>query len=261
MKNVHDARRNISVRFWSPMSSLDMARKKSVPNKNVQQSKVDEISSKNERITRHSKRLEEKKISAVDHTSSKNRRSTRQNKQKKEKTAEIETKIEPLVESEAVDTLSSIYKCKVPSCQNLKPFSSLSSLNQHNRVKHEGIRWICPFCQEEQSSKYSQERHIKRHHNKNYKGNPDQNQYELGYRVKMTEKAKDVLLGKLVEKVEYQDKLIDQLKNRLRAALTKLTKFEGKSTSEPKTDGTFYSHALKLEKSICLFSNIFSKFC
>lgn len=100
------------------------------------------------------------------------------------------------VEEEEAEEEEISYKCDHEMCQTRKPFSSLSSLNQHKKIKHEGIRWICPFCQEEQSSKHSHKRHIDRFHPEEIQNiDVDENQYKLDHRVTMTEKAKQASPG------------------------------------------------------------------
>lgn len=198
-----------------------MVRKKTVPTKcslnRSMKTEADKENFENRTTVRRSQRLEPKKTVEP----------------KKENLRAKSTKRVTVAES------SSVHKCSNPKCKNLKPFSSLSSLNQHIRIKHKGVRWICPYCQEEQSSKYSQDRHIQRRHTKNHKEDLDQNQFELGHRVKMTEKAKDSFLHLLVIKVERQDKIIVELKNKLKEALIKLAQLEGNSCDESNVNGMF----------------------
>lgn len=123
-----------------------------------------------------------------------------------------------------------LFKCDHTSCKNRRPFSSLSNLNNHRKIKHEGGRWICPFCKSEQSSKYSQKRHIQRRHKKIYTGNLDENEFQiLPHKVQMTEKTKDALLAGLVEKVSKQDKIIAELKQKLIGALKENAVLKGNS--------------------------------
>lgn len=269
-----------------------MARKKSKPKKSVKQSTVvqptesesrqpeedvGESSSDIESVHRRSERLKEKTSRAesenetsmtseiesgqpkddVGESFSKMESAHRRSERLKGKTSGAESKNEDSITSET-DQLPLTYKCCNQNCLDLKPFSSASGLNQHIRIKHEGLRWICPFCQEEQSSKYSHERHIYRRHSKKFKGDLDQNQYELAHRVKMTEKAKDSVLTMLVEKFESQRKLIAELKLKLKAALTKIAKLERNSIVEPNSDGKIYNYDLLKLKKVCTYcsSNI-----
>lgn len=133
---------------------------------------------------------------------------------------------------DVLDESSLRFKCNYLSCKKLQPFASLSNLNQHIRIKHKGIRWICPFCQAEQSSKYSHQRHIRRNHTQNLQDDLDQNQFQLLHRVTMTPKAKDSLLGKVMKLTTYQDTLNTEMKKKLKEALIRLSKYEGKSCDD-----------------------------
>lgn len=215
-----------------------MDRRKEDPKKKLSHENISQKSPKNENKSGESSSQPTAQVSveSVSHT----KRCVLPRKVKQEK-KELPEKSES---KQAVNEFT--HKCSHPICKNLKPFSSLSALNQHARIKHTGIRWICPYCQEEQSSKYSHERHIKRRHPKKHEENLDGNQFEMAHRVQMTEKAKDCFLGSLTKKVEYQEKLIVELKRKLKEANTKLAKLEGK----PCDDLTDYGEQVEAELNI-----------
>lgn len=106
------------------------------------------------------------------------------------------------------------YKCDQPNCG--KTFASTSNLNNHVRVKHIGICWICPVCELKQVSKHAHERHILQNHPEYLQPNMDLNcNQHHGDHVNRTEKAKDVLIAKLQKTVDEQLETILKLKNKL----------------------------------------------
>lgn len=127
-------------------------------------------------------------------------------------------------------------------------FSSLSNLNNHIRSAHDGILWICPYCEEEQSSKYSQKRHIARKHGTTFEGNLDCNKFQLKARMEMTPEAKDLFISKMTTTMVYNQDVIKNLKTKLKTALFKIAELEKvvKGQSEEKNGNilsTFYFSA------------------
>lgn len=113
------------------------------------------------------------------------------------------------------------YKCPHKSCRNKNSFASLSSLNEHRRIQHKGVRWICPICEAVQSSKYSQERHFQRYHSNDNLKNADENRFTMKP-FALTDKARKIYVLQLTQIIEKQKLKIAQLQNELLEAYRKL---------------------------------------
>lgn len=113
---------------------------------------------------------------------------------------------------------------KLHKCDNCnKVYKSVCALNNHKRIQHGDIRWRCPFCDEDQVSKNKHNLHIQRKHPREWKRNInmslDQNQIKMN---KMTEKAKDSILGNLQKTINKQLQINTRYKTSLVVARSKL---------------------------------------
>lgn len=108
-----------------------------------------------------------------------------------------------------------------PCDQCTKSFSKKSNLTNHQRVKHMGLAWICPYCEKTQSSKFSHGRHIKtcRKVDKRDEMNPDENAAYLKNKIELTPKASSIAIGKLTKNNIERMNIIIDLKKRLLLAL------------------------------------------
>lgn len=118
-------------------------------------------------------------------------------------------------------------KIKCDSCA--KEFSSISSLNSHKKSKHDGRGWMCPVCQITLASKYALIRHTGRAHRAKQVAEVKATAQEHEVFVKddvaeMSEAAKSALIVKLRLKVEKKDKVIAELKCKLKNYIRKAVK-------------------------------------
>lgn len=91
------------------------------------------------------------------------------------------------------------YKCEHEGCS--LSYVTLSNLNNHMRIKHNNIRWDCPFCHDLQVSKDKHELHIKRKHRNQWRKDMNLNQNQV-IQNEMTDEAKRA-------KIKDQQKTID----------------------------------------------------
>lgn len=109
----------------------------------------------------------------------------------------------PKFEASATEEDPTPHKCTYRNCR--KKYATISSLNNHKRIKHSEIRWKCPFCDEEQVSKDKHNLHIKRKHRAQWQStlNLDRNQIR---RNRFTPKAQE---AKLIDQQKTIDKQMD----------------------------------------------------
>lgn len=110
---------------------------------------------------------------------------------------------------------SKLHKCNYTDCR--KVYTSVSNLNNHIRVKHVGVRWICPYCDKVQVAKDSHDRHIRRNHPEKWTPelDLDQNQFADKYRANRTGKAKDALIKTMQKTIDKQCEQIVKLQTKL----------------------------------------------
>lgn len=117
-------------------------------------------------------------------------------------------------ESASASQASKRIKCE--KCE--KTFSKISNLKQHEKKQHQGRVFICPYCEENQSSKYAHIRHIRRKHKNKSIGNTSENEnYIQEDKVVLSDAAKDALIKRLTGQNETQAKTIVELKAKLHA--------------------------------------------
>lgn len=108
-----------------------------------------------------------------------------------------------------------------------KKFAKKSNLDNHKRVKHKGLVWICPFCQKTQVSKYSHERHLKTcpHRNQREQAeqiNADANSVYLSSKIEYTPKAASTLIDQLTKNNVYRANVIIDLKKKYLLSLKRI---------------------------------------
>lgn len=95
-------------------------------------------------------------------------------------------------------------------------FSKKSNLTTHIKSKHMGKRWVCPFCERDQSSKFSHIRHVKKcKERKKRDYDPDENAYLMLHHTDLTPESKTVLVNNLLKKDAIKNKCIDDLNKEL----------------------------------------------
>lgn len=98
-------------------------------------------------------------------------------------------------------------RAKCPTCH--KTYSKLSNLNQHIKNKHSGRVFICPHCQEEQTSKDAHKKHLKRRHGNDSVINVEENEHTIQEeRVELTNEAKDALIKRLQAELDENKRII-----------------------------------------------------
>lgn len=127
------------------------------------------------------------------------------------------------------------HKCNYKYCR--KKYKTISSLNNHKRIKHEDIRWKCPFCDEEQVSKDKHSLHIERKHSTECYSNMnlDKNQIRKN---QLTNKAKDAKIADQQKRIDKQLDLITRYKTKLITAKLELreTKKKLKAANQKLTE-------------------------
>lgn len=118
-----------------------------------------------------------------------------------------------------VDVTVNSFKCN--DCE--KSYTSLSNLNQHIKTSHDngegGVRrYFCPFCDEEQSSKFSHKRHIERKHGGETVDNFNEHEFtKTAENLDLSDAAKDALIKRLKKENEKQKREIACLTEKLQA--------------------------------------------
>lgn len=112
------------------------------------------------------------------------------------------------------DDLNDVQRVKCDFCS--KTYSKISNLNTHIKIKHNGRRFICKYCKEEQTTKDSHIRHLNRKHTGKSIDDISENEFFINERVEMTNSAKNALIKRLTSQVNLQKTVITDLKNILR---------------------------------------------
>lgn len=108
-----------------------------------------------------------------------------------------------------------------------KSFSKKANLNVHVAVSHKGRRYICTICEEDQTTKASYLRHMKRRHPEHPVENVSEKECYSEGKIQMTEKAKDALLERLSKELVNKNKTISNQKKtiaNLKKEVTELTR-------------------------------------
>lgn len=105
-----------------------------------------------------------------------------------------------------------------------KKFAKRSNLNHHAKVKHMGLRWICPFCKKDQASKFSHIRHINScpdrvHFDGKKEVDADCHSFFINSKVEYTPKAASKIIESLTKIIEFKGKVIIDLQQRLLLSL------------------------------------------
>lgn len=142
-------------------------------------------------------------------------------------------------EDEANNTSVTAKNFHCDCCQ--KSYTSLSNLNQHKKTNHDngqgGLRrFICPYCDEEQSSKFSHKRHVERKHRDRTIENVTENEYTKTENYsELTHEAKLALIIRLKKENEAQKTEIAFLKQILAQEGTEISMQSGPSSSSQQT--------------------------
>lgn len=98
-----------------------------------------------------------------------------------------------------------------------KKYSKIANMKNHFQIKHLGKRYVCEICKEEQISKFSYLRHIKRWHKirktKDQAKKATENEVYISDRIEMSDSAKDALIKRLRKEIVQQTKLIQSQKS------------------------------------------------
>lgn len=121
-------------------------------------------------------------------------------------------------------------------------FTKNSNLQHHQKVAHEGLRWVCPFCEKDQISKFSHERHLAscKQNVKREEVDADCNSVYLKDKVERTPKAATKIIENLRKKNTKKIKLILELKEQLRRslrvniALKKILRYDSRTYAKEK---------------------------
>lgn len=129
-----------------------------------------------------------------------------------------------LSENEPINTQNSDVPADGFVCNDCqKSYTSLSNLNHHIKISHDngegGVRrFACPYCDEEQSSKYSHKRHIERKHSDKAVGNLSENEYSKTREDRnLSNAAKNALLMRLKKENEKLKQEVACLKEKLQS--------------------------------------------
>lgn len=93
-----------------------------------------------------------------------------------------------------------------------KSYSKKSNLNAHIAVMHKGRRFICMICEEDQTTKASYVRHMKRKHPDHPIDDVQEKEFYATDKIQMTEAAKDALLERLSKELAKKNKIISKQK-------------------------------------------------
>lgn len=105
-------------------------------------------------------------------------------------------------------------RVQCPDCS--KSYSKKANLNQHIEKCHRGLCFICPFCQQKQSSMFSHLRHLKNLHKNEQVANANENaHYDRPNEVIMTDASKNALIQRLTTENEQLQKTITELKSKV----------------------------------------------
>lgn len=90
----------------------------------------------------------------------------------------------------------------------------------HIKSVHLGKKWVCPFCEKIQCSKFSHIRHVSNcKKRKNQEWDPDENSFLLLHQTDLTPEAKTALVNNLIQKDKIKTERINDLSRKLFLAL------------------------------------------
>lgn len=135
------------------------------------------------------------------------------------------------------------YICE--KCQ--KSYSKKSNLRTHIESKHLGKKWVCPFCENNQASKFSHIRHVKKCTKRSGEKDwdPDDNAFLMLHHVDQTPEAKTNIIKNLLRRNESNATRIMELNKRLYLALKTIIELKEKLSYDTKEETKEISQLVK----------------
>lgn len=138
-------------------------------------------------------------------------------------------------------------KKKVFKCSECpKTFSKKSNLTTHVKSKHFGKKWVCPFCEKEQSSKFSHIRHVEKcKQRKKREYDPDENVYLMLYNTDLSPESKSFLIKNLEKRDKKKSERIKDLNQKLFLALKTIIGLKKELSQDSKQEEDEISNLVK----------------
>lgn len=110
-----------------------------------------------------------------------------------------------------------VVPCRFVGCP--KSFSKISNMNEHYKIAHKGRRFICEYCTNEHTTKFTLERHIKSKHPGKLTKNLKEFEVNMSERSQITtHEAKIALIKRLGKTIHKQRKKILHMKGLVKFA-------------------------------------------